>query len=263
MGLDLTAISPEARAAFIKDGARFGSEDTLEQANQTLNAYALHGTKLNDYGFGLVDATELQDARDALTTAGVGREAKRTNKKIDTAALSVAMHDGQGTRLRARSVLHAARRVLLWTGKIEPVQKIDALLDRDSAAAEDAEGLAKQLDALNSALNDSTIADTAKNRGGPKAVVDLETHALALRDAAKAKAEPRGTPVETETLDLLDGIIVSLARMAREAAEAAARDLAEPAMATAFELSALYKRRPKKNNDESAPAAESGNTTGG
>lgn len=263
MGLDLTAISPEARAIYIKDGARFGSEDTLEQANLTLNAYTLHGTKINDYGFGSSDATELQDARDALITAGVGREAKRTNKKIDTAALSAAMHDAQGTRLRARSVLHAARRGLLWTGKTEFVQKIDVLLERDSLAAEDAEGLAKQLDALNDLLNDSTIADAAKNRGGPKAVVDLGKHALALRDAAKAKAEPRGTPVETEHLDLIDGIIVSLARMAREAAEAAARELAEPAMATAFELSGLYKRRPKKEDDDGAPVGESSGVTGG
>lgn len=263
MGFDLQAISPEARAAFIKDGERFGSEDTLDQANQTLNAYAIHGTKLTNYGFGSEDAAELQDARDALIEAGVGREIKRTTKKIDTATLSASTRDAQGTRLRARSVLHGTRRGLLLAGKTESVQKIDALLERDSAAAEDAEGLAKQLDALQGTLKDSVIANVAQNRGGPKVVLDLETHAQALRDAAKAKAEPRGTPVETETLDLIDGVIVSLARIAREAAEAAARDLSEPAMATAFELSALYKRRPKKKADEATPVVESGDAGGG
>ncbi|MBK9266152.1 MAG: hypothetical protein IPM54_40990 [Polyangiaceae bacterium] len=40
--------------------------------------------------------------------------------------------------------------------------------------------------------------------------------------------------------------------MARDAAEAAARDLSEPAMATAFELSALYKRRAKKKGEQPA-----------
>ncbi|TKD03986.1 hypothetical protein [Polyangium fumosum] len=122
-------------------------------------------------------------------------------------------------RLRARSVLAGAKRVLLLSGNIEAVHRIEVLLERESAAAEDAEGLEK--------------------RGGPQAALDLDAKATALRDAAKAKAEPRGTPVETETLDLLDGIIVSLARTAREAAEAAARELGEPAVATAFELSAL------------------------
>jgi hypothetical protein len=165
------------------------------------------------------------------------------------------MHDGQGSRLRARSVLYGAKHALLWSGKTEFVVKIGALIERDSVAADDAEGLAKQLDALRGTLTDSVIADAAKNRGGPKVVVDLEAHALALRDAAQAKAEPRGTPVETETLDLIDGIIVNLTRLARDAAQAAARELAEPAILTAFELSALYKRRPK-NGDEAEPVVE-------
>jgi hypothetical protein len=206
--------------------------------------------KLNDYGFTPDDAKELEDGRDALRMAGVGREAKRTTKKVDTAALSTAMHDGQGTRLRARSVLNGAKRELLALSNITAVQKIETLLERESAAAEDAEGLAKQLDALQGEWQDSAIADAAKNRGGPKVVANLALHAQALRDAAQVKAVPLGTPLETETLDLIDGIIVSLVRSAREAAEAAARDLSEPAMATAFELSALYKRRAKKKGED-------------
>lgn len=249
MALDLTKIPPEARAIFIEDGGRFGSDDTLDQANQTLNAYALHGAKLVDYGFGADDAKELQDARDALVGAGVGRETKRTSKRIDTVAYAAAVRSGQGVRLRGRSVLGGARRVLLLAGKTETVQRIDALLDGESVAATDAEGLAKQLDALQAMLKESAVAEAAANRGGPKAISDLEAQAQALRDAAKVKAVPRGTPVETETLDLIDGIIVSLARSAKDAAEAAARDLAEPAIATAFELSALY-NRPAKKKDE-------------
>src|SRR5690242_18413742 len=116
MALDLTKIPSEARAIFIDDGARFGSADTLDQANQTLSAYALHGAKLADYGFAGEDAQELRDARDALIDAGVGRETKRTSKKVDTAAYSAAMRDGQGVRLRARSVLSGARRVLILAG---------------------------------------------------------------------------------------------------------------------------------------------------
>ncbi|MDI1482756.1 hypothetical protein [Polyangium sp. y55x31] len=135
---------------------------------------------------------------------------------------------------------------------VEAVPKIDALLDRDSVTADDAEGLAKQLDALHAALKEPTIANAAKTRGGLNAALDLEIRAQALRDAAQAKAEPRGTPVETETQDLIDGIIVSLARTAREAANAAARELGEPGLATAFELSALYKRRAKKKVEEPA-----------
>ncbi|MBK9262007.1 MAG: hypothetical protein IPM54_19660 [Polyangiaceae bacterium] len=63
MALDLKALAPEARAAFIKDGEQFGSADTLAQANQTLNAYAAHGAKLVDYGFGSADAAEVRCAQ--------------------------------------------------------------------------------------------------------------------------------------------------------------------------------------------------------
>ncbi|HVK68629.1 MAG TPA: hypothetical protein VM694_29420 [Polyangium sp.] len=252
MAFDLKSLSPEARAAFIKDGERFGSEDTLDQANQTLNAYQAHGSKLLAFGFAPEDAAELQDARDLLIEAGVGREAKRTNKRIDAVAHTKAMRDGQGIRLRARSVLAGAKRALFLAAHAPAVQKIDVLLGRDSVAAEDAEGLAKQLDALQNVLKVPAIEDVAKSRGGPQAALDLGALAQALRDATKAKAEPRGTPVETETLDLLDGLIVSLARTAREAADVAARELGEPAIATAFELSGLYKRRAKKKVEEPA-----------
>ena len=177
--------------------------------------------------------------------------------------LEAAMQTGQNTRLRARSILNAGKRSLLALGNIAAVQKIETLLERESAVAEDAEGLAKQLDALQGELKDSAIADATKDRGGPKVVTDLGTITLVLRDAAQAKAEPRGTPVETETLDLIDGIIVSLVRSAREAAEAAARDLSEPAIATAFELSALYKRGAKKKGDELVPGGETGGSAGG
>lgn len=251
MTLDLTTIAPAARAVLIADGMRFGSDDTLEQANQTLNAYALHGAKLVDYGFGAADAQDLQDVRDALIAAGVGRETKRTSKKVDTAALHAAMREAQGVRLRARSVLNGAQRILLLAGKTDEAQKITVLLERESVAAADAEGLAKQMDVLREALLDPTITNAAKDRGGAKAIADLQSNANELRDAAKVKAEPRGTPVETETLDLIDGLIVSLSRAAREAAEAAARDLSEPAIVTAFELTALYKRRAKKAVDDS------------
>ncbi|MDI1446314.1 hypothetical protein [Polyangium sp. 6x1] len=250
MALDVKSLAPEARAAFIKDGERFSSEDTLDQANQTLNAYLIHGSRLAPFGFVPEDAAELKDARDALIEAGVGRESKRISKKIDTAAHAAAMRDGQGIRLRARSVLAGSKRALLLAGQTAWVQKIDAVLDQDSAAADDAEKLAKQLDALQALLKEPLIADFAQNRGGPQALQDLGAQAQTLRETAKTKAEPRGTPVETETLDLLDGIIASLTRTAREAADAAARELAEPAIATAFELSALYKRRAKKKAED-------------
>jgi hypothetical protein len=63
----------------------------------------------------------------------------------------------------------------------------------------------------------------------------------------------RGTRVETEQLDLLDGIIVTLVRNARKAARAAAKRLGKPSLVADFELTKLYEPRA-----EEAPAAPSG-----
>jgi hypothetical protein len=89
-------------------------------------------------------------------------------------------------------------------------------------------------------LTEPTVAAEAGGRGGDKAVADLTARAAAVRAAAEGLSAPRGTPQETEKLDLLDGIIVELARAASEAAKAASKELGEPAMATAFELRELY-----------------------
>ncbi len=79
MSLDLTNLSREAGAAFLKDGARFSSEDTLEQTIQALNASVILGAKLAEYGFGADDAQELQNARDALSAIYKKRAKKRRN----------------------------------------------------------------------------------------------------------------------------------------------------------------------------------------
>lgn len=52
-------------------------------------------------------------------------------------------------------------------------------------------------------------------RGGLDAGVDLQVTADTLRAASKERAGAPGTPAETELLDLLDGIIIGLARGAR------------------------------------------------
>lgn len=245
MTLDITQIPSQARAALIKDGERHGSSDTLEQANRTLNAFDLHGPKLAAYGFAPEDATELKDARDALVAAGVDRDSKRHGKRIDTAAYQATMTEGFQVRLRARAIAVGAKRVLLRAAKIDAIHKIDSLLGHETQAADNAEDLAKQLDRLRSLFSDPDIEDASKTRGGPQTVIDLQDVATRLRAVTESKAEPKGTPVETETLDLIDGIILSLVRTARNSAKAAARALGEPALETAFELSALYKRRGK------------------
>src|SRR5688572_18940657 len=119
MPLDLEAVAPSARARQIKLGERFGSQDTLNQANQTLAAYDEYGTALAPYGFVSKDAQQLRDARDLLVEAGVGREVARGRNKVTSQALTGAMTQGQNIRLRARSILESVQDELEETGVAE------------------------------------------------------------------------------------------------------------------------------------------------
>lgn len=240
MTFDPEKIPAAARHELIDVGRKFGSEDTLAQAEQTLKALLAHGAKIALWGFNDADAKRLSEARDALIAAGVGREAARVGKKSTNKAYADAVKAGKAKRLRARSVLSGARRVLAEQGDAEAVRTIDTVLDHAPTAGESAGKLADQLDTLHTTFSAAPIAKAAKQRGGPEIVAELVTCSAALRTVSQDAAAVPGTPAATERLDLLDGIIVGLARDARKAARAAGKDSGEPAMAAAFELTKLY-----------------------
>jgi len=60
--------------------------------------------------------------------------------------------------------------------------------------------------------------------------------------------------------ELLDGIILELVRSAREAAEAASKELGEPALLSAFSLSELYPSTGGRSAPETTPEAPAGDT---
>lgn len=263
MTLDLDKIPAATRKELIDVGRRFGSEDTLAQAEQTLSALEQYGAKLALWGFNDADRKRLEDARDGLMEAGVGREAARAGKKATNQAYADALKDGKAKRLRAHAVLSGARRALADQGDADAVRAIDAELAHASTAGTNASALAGQLDTLQKVLTVPAVAKAAKGRGGPEVVAALATSAAALRAVSQEAATGPGTPAATELLDLLDGIIVALARDARKAARAAAKEAAEPAMATAFELSKLYGSAKAKKDDGKAKDGETPPAQGG
>jgi hypothetical protein len=263
MPIDLSTLSPSARASYITIGKEFGSTDTLNQANQTLQGLADHGPELILHGFAQADATRLQDARDALESATVGRTGALGDKKVTSATYLAAMKNGKAMRATGRAVLQAARRVLHELGDAASeagVKVIDAALAQTRSAGDSAATLAVQLDTLRGVFSDAAVAAAAADRGGPQAVTNLEAKATALRTAASARAGAGGTPAATEEMDLLDGLIVTLARDARRAAREAAKRLGKPALAANFELTHLYTARSAAaSNAKATPAQPAGN----
>lgn len=253
MTFDLEKIPAATRHELIVVGRKFGSEDTLEQANRTLKALRSYGAKLALWGFNEEDVKRLEEARDALIAAGVGRDLSRVGKKTTNSASAAAMKAGKSKRLKARSVLTGARRVLAELGDEDAVRAVDTALNHAPTAGDSASKLSAQLDTLQTSLSEGPIAQAVSKRGGPEIVAELAIASASLRATAQEAASPAGTPAETERLDLIDGVIVGLARDARKAARSAAKDAGEAAMATAFELTTLYESTKEKKAAEAPP----------
>ncbi|APR84685.1 Hypothetical protein A7982_10034 [Minicystis rosea] len=255
MPIDLSIIAPEARARYIQIGRQWGSRDTLAQANQTLKGCAQYGDVIAKHGFATKDVQRLQDARDALIAAGIDRADALGERKVTSRTYLECLAAGRAARDSARAILGQTRSSLhesASTSARAGVKIIDTAMAQTRVADDDAERLATQLDMLRGALSDGNVAPEAGERGGSEAIVDLQSAAAALRNADAERAGAAGTLAETEQLDLLDGIIVTLARGAFKAARAAAKRAGQPAMVGSFELTKLYGSRP-----EPAPATPS------
>ncbi len=253
MTLDLTTISPKGRDRYLRIGRTFGSGDTLKQANKTLNALDSHASVLQDGGFASGDAVLLEAARNALIDAGVGRDGAAGKKRSTSRAYLAATTEAKAARARAQSVLTAVHRVLEDAGSEDAARVVETALDRTSVLPDDAEKLATQLDALRTTLGSAAVVEVAKNRGGPTAVSSLASAAASLRAAAEDR-EATGTQLSTEQMDVIDGIIVTLCRSARNAARVAAISQSQPAILKAFALTHITPTSRAAEDDDGAPA---------
>ena len=263
MAFDPDTLPAATKRSYIELGEQFGSEDTLAQANQTLNLRPRFAPLLAQHGFADIDWDRLSDARDLVIEAGVGREGAKGDKKTTSKAFVAAATAAQSARLSARSVLWGAHEALDESGDEKSAQQVATVLAQTSATPDEPERLAAQLDGLRKALTVTEVATAAAKRGGPDSVARLQTAATALREADKADTRVRGTPEETARLDLLDGIIVRLVRRARKAAIAAGKATGNAAVGKEFRLDKLYRGRGGKAAAEVSDEGDEGEDQGG
>jgi hypothetical protein len=259
MAIDLSIIAPKARENYLRIGRQFGSTDTINQASKTLEGCEKYLDMLKLHGFSAANKQRLVDARQELIAAGVDRAEQVGHNKVTNKAFVAALMQGKEARQSGRSILESARGKLLENDDDTTAPEIEATIEQTRTSQDDPEKLATQLDLLRKTLSFVAVVAVTGDSGGPEAIADLEAGAGALRDTAQGKASG-GTVGATENIDILDGIIVSLARSARKAARAAARKLRQPALAAAFELSHLYDKRSTSSTDTPNPAP--GSSTG-
>lgn len=264
MAIDVSTLSPQARADYIRIGRHFGSSDTLAQANATLQALDVHGDLLVRFGFSQSDRRLLAEARDELEAAGVARSFAEAGKTTNNQTYFDAMRDGKQARLVARSVLANVERELYQrndSGNETVITEIRTVLGKTQSAGADDEALARQLELLAQVLRNPVVMEAGADRGVRQSLEDVTTAIGRIRSAAHVRVTKPGTPAETERLDLIDGLIVSLARSARRAARLAAAHHGSPALAKAFELSKLYPWRSKSKSTNEASEAPASTPT--
>src|SRR5687768_13339991 len=121
----------EERVRLIALGKQYGSEDTLAQANKTLEGLKTYAGVLAADGFSEADGAELVTARDALLAAGIGREGARSGKSTISKAYAQTLRDGRAARESARAILINSRREIA-KDKTKPAEvargEIDSVL---------------------------------------------------------------------------------------------------------------------------------------
>lgn len=235
MSLDpvLASIPEGARELLARIGRRFGSREVQAQARQTLIALGRFAAELRLHGFGDADARLLAGARAeaALRT--------RVRAKVTDRDYVVGLGEAKTSRARARSVLSSAYRRLRASGgpgAETSMEVLAAILAETSEPGGDDRVYATQIEHLLEVLARPGISEAVVDSGGPEAVNKLTRALVALRNLD----EPTPTLEDLES-DILDGLMMELARTAQFAAQSAAREVGNRAIASEFRLSKLMK----------------------
>lgn len=255
MALDLSKFSVATREQLLKIGRSYGSDDTIRQADITLSEYAKYGTELANFGFIADDAALLKEARDLLVKSAAGRASARSDKSAAARSQWAAMKEAKVVRGKALSIVSLTIDRLLLTADAaaaESLRKAQVVVQRSRASDLDNAELISQLLQLKEICESKVLADALKSRGGGALVTELGDAMSNVRAKVSSNQKNNITEEQTDQMDLLDGLIVQAVRNARKAGRAAAKALGKPAIADAFELTALYAHKtPAK--EEPAP----------
>jgi hypothetical protein len=242
MPIDIPSLSPQSRGRYLVLGRRYTSADTLAQAHKTLLAHAKYGLLLVPFGFGMGDAQRLGEARDLLHACKVDR----TQVVGDSHALRnthvTARRKARNERRCARSVLELALDTLLESGDDDTANLVQVALKQTASATVTDQELLEQLDVLDDVLDNAQVAEVIADRGGPAIVQRLGDVITGLTTSVRQRAAKPDLSAVADERDILDGIIVSLARAARNAARITARELGQPAIEVEFRLTHLRSR---------------------
>lgn len=226
----LAPLSDDARAFLGRVGRRFGTQEVLAQAKHTLASHSQLPTELRLHGFSAADGERLAAARKAAASLA------RLDTKVTDRDYVLALVEAKTSRGRARSVLLSAYRRLRASGGSSPevtqaMTAISAVITETGEPGGDERVYAAHLSRLREVLALPSVATEVADSGGPEADAKLVSALATLRRVDEGEA-----PAANRNEDVLDGMIVELCRTAQFAAQSAAKEIGDGAIAGKFRL---------------------------
>jgi hypothetical protein len=250
MSYDPSTLQPRARERYLGFGRQYTAEQVLAQAHQTLLAYEKYGPLLLPYGFPTEDAQQLGDATDGLHACKVDHTQVSSTRQVLSTKHKSTRRRARDVRRCIRSALKRVLDTLLEQNQHDEAHVVDAALSKTSKLSGKDQQLLEQLDTLDDVLAEPFVVQAMAKRGGPDIVARLQTVRKDLNQCMRLRAGNPDRGAVADDRDILGGIIVSITRAAYSAASVAARELGQPAIATAFKLTHLRSR------SSTAPAPE-------
>lgn len=239
----LAALSPDARIELIDVGEQFNRDVVLDQIEVSLEAFGRTGAELATAGVTAEDADDLRDIQAAIIAAGEDRTSVGTGKSVGRKGYQAAISRGKVACAAAITVLQNSAAAL--ARKPDPTNPdaaatIASFLQKTGSVGRSGTKVIAQLGVLELAFADQAVAKATATRGGPAAKAEIEAAHSACTAARPAHLASGGTPVQTQHQNLLEGLAVSFLRAFRKAARTRAKQLGNPALAKAYELTKLY-----------------------
>lgn len=237
----LNGWAARVRMRYLAIGKDFGSDRTVAVANVFINGMQVHGDKLKGVGPQLV--AKLVWARDGLVASGLDRGEKRLGITLLSGQLGERVKAGRLQRGELRALLSGAHEELLAVGDVasdDEADAVDGALQRTARVAEDPGPLADQIVMLANVLARPAVRAVVEADVEAE-LVESQTLADGLRALDAASARPLGTPEETQRLDLLDGLVVTIVRRIHKAAVVASKRLGDDLLLKVFSLDELYR----------------------
>jgi hypothetical protein len=258
MAIDSSQISTEAWRYYVGLGQRYKHESVVAQGHQTRSALAKYRDVIAQDGFGAEDEQRLDDVMAGLEQSQTSKSQAVAQRDIVRLTHEETVEIGKQQRQSGLSLILAVQAVATEAGNTEVVKVARAAHSQTSLLSSDKQ-LLDHLSILHGAITAPVVAPVAASRNG----VEIAKRILSAHGALDASLRERAghSPVTSasEERDLLEGMAISLTRLAYTAAKATSRRTGQRSIAAAFKLTHLRRRSggaPVAELPEPTPPAE-------